>query len=173
MTITPVVDQSGVRNADDLAIQEIAIHIADARLLGADPRIPVGGFALLPGPQLVRGGPGFVLELPFPETFLGQDDLAVYIRTEPCEEIDGASLQLLAGHEAPGSASRRLRFMHHQGSELLGSFEASSRLEAVLAIPLPDPADAANSDAPDGPLGSPYLVTDGIAVSDGVVPASD
>jgi hypothetical protein len=101
VTITPALDLSGVEDEDlarNLVVQQVAIHLADARLLGTDPRIPPGGYPLLDQPRIVYAeGNGEVgIELPFPEEFVGQDDLAVYLRTEPSDDLNQAAVLVVA-----------------------------------------------------------------------------
>lgn len=97
INVTPALDISALydaRIADRLEIDEIVIGLADARLLGADPRIPAGGFGLLDAPQLVEafGGDEAGLELPFPEHFLTEQELAVYVRIDRSVALEGSSV---------------------------------------------------------------------------------
>jgi len=109
VTVTPAVDLSHLvdeRLARGLTIESVAINLADARLVGADPRLPPGGYPLLDGPTVVYAeGPGKVgIELPFPPEFLGQEDLAVYLRTEPSEEMGGAAVRVIGSLSTGGAA---------------------------------------------------------------------
>ncbi|MEM6367202.1 MAG: hypothetical protein AAF851_02775 [Myxococcota bacterium] len=109
VSVTPAVDLSGVVDdalADGLLIEQVVINLADARLLGADPSLPPGGLPLLDGPRLVYAeGDGVVgLELPFPAKFLGQEDLAVYLRTAPSDKLDGAAVKVVASLTTGGAA---------------------------------------------------------------------
>ncbi len=112
VSVTPAVDLSHVLDeelAQGLEIESVAIHLADARLLGADPRLPPGGYPLLEKPTVIYDeGTGNVgIELPFPRKFLGQDDLAVYLRTEPSDELDGAAVRVVGSLTTGGSALTR------------------------------------------------------------------
>lgn len=99
LTITPaiqgdIIDQLGWGRR--LVIEHVAVHLADVRLLGADPRIPAGGLGLLEAPQIVGadGRPEAALHLPVPERFLETEDLAVFLRLEPDADLEGASVEV-------------------------------------------------------------------------------
>jgi hypothetical protein len=80
VALTPVLDVSQLPDpamADRIAIDEITIRVADVRLLGADPRIPSGGWPLISAPEEVGGSGAFG----FPERF-ASDDLAVYVHLD-------------------------------------------------------------------------------------------
>lgn len=99
VTITPALDLRGLAEsewASDLAVDRVAVHLTEVRLLGDDPRIPAGGLALLQAPQVVYadGDGQFGLELPFPPEFMNEEGLAVYIRTGPSAELDGAAVRV-------------------------------------------------------------------------------
>ncbi len=91
LDVSSMVDQSLV---DRLVIEDIQVNLADVRLLGADPRIPAGGLPLLNQNQIVRLGGNFesALELPFPQHFVRQDDLAVYLRVDKAEALEWSSV---------------------------------------------------------------------------------
>src|SRR5688500_4969210 len=80
--------------ADRIVVEDITVNLAEVRLLAADPRIPPGGFSLLSKATLLEfyGPEDSKLELPFPEQFLSQDDLAVYIRIAPSTALESASI---------------------------------------------------------------------------------
>src|SRR5688572_9986849 len=80
--------------ADRVVIEDITVNLAEVRLLAADPRIPPGGFSLLSKETLLEfyGAEDSKLELSFPDQFLAQEDLAVYIRIAPSETLDDASI---------------------------------------------------------------------------------
>ena len=80
--------------ADRIVIEDITVNLAEVRLLAADPRIPPGGYSLLSKAALLEfyGPEDSKLELPFPEQFLSQDDLAVYIRIAPSAALESASI---------------------------------------------------------------------------------
>lgn len=97
ISLTPALDVSDLYDAslaDRFVVDEIIVHIADVRMLGADPRIPAGGLGLLPEGRLVSAfdGDEVGIELPFPRYLLSQDDLAVYIRLDRSPEIEDASV---------------------------------------------------------------------------------
>lgn len=97
VTVTPALEVSSLFDdglAERIVIDEITINLAEARLLGADPSIPAGGYDLLSRPRIVRAEDGAraAIELAFPDQFLSDDDLAVYLRIDPSNELDQASL---------------------------------------------------------------------------------
>ena len=96
VTVTPALDFSDAsdRVGEHFVVDEVIISLADVRILGEDPSIPAGGYALLGEPTLVYAeGSGEVgIELPFPPEFLEQDGLAIYLRAEPAEDLDDASI---------------------------------------------------------------------------------
>ncbi|HJL41089.1 MAG TPA: hypothetical protein RMG48_07270 [Myxococcales bacterium LLY-WYZ-16_1] len=101
VTVTPALDLSGLADAElseELTVEQLVVHLVDARLLGNDPRIPAGGLPLLDAPRLVyaEGDGRFGIELPFPSAFLEANDLAVYLRTAPSPELDGAAVRVVA-----------------------------------------------------------------------------
>ena len=98
--LSPVVDEA---LASRVRIDEIIINISDIRLLGANPRIPTGGLALIENDHLlVDLGDESFAHFPIPENLLS-DDLAVYIRIEPTPELDFSAVivrgQLYEGPE--------------------------------------------------------------------------
>jgi hypothetical protein len=101
VTVTPALDLSdaSTRVGERFVVDELAVNLADVRILGEDPSIPPGGFALLSEPTLVYAeGEGTVgIELPFPPAFLDQSGLAIYLRSEPTEDLDQASI-VVTGH---------------------------------------------------------------------------
>lgn len=102
--------------ADRVVIEDITVNLAEVRLLAADPRIPPGGFSLLSRDTLLEffGNEESKLEFAFPDTFLAQEDLAVYLRVDPSEELEGASIVIsgrlysdaVSGGQDPLSASK-------------------------------------------------------------------
>lgn len=118
ITVTPALDLSGLGEAvleergwsERLVIEHIALSVEDVRLLGADPRIPAGGLALLDEPQVLAadGRPEVSLSLPFPRQFVGSEDLAVFVRIAPAAALEGASVEVYArlytSAPAPGGA---------------------------------------------------------------------
>jgi hypothetical protein len=97
VALMPALDVSALYDpaiADRIAIDDIVINLADARLLGADPRIPAGGLKLIHDPRVLQadGGSQSAIELPFPKDLLDQDDLAVYIRLDKAIDLEGASV---------------------------------------------------------------------------------
>src|SRR5262245_54183805 len=96
IALRPALDVSHLYDpaiADRIVIDEIDLNVSDVRLLGADPRVPVGGLALLPEPAVLEAYDGQIpaLELSFPEYLAAQDDLAVYIRIDRSELLASAS----------------------------------------------------------------------------------
>lgn len=95
ISLTPAVDLSALIEpelAERMVLDEITVNLVDARLLGAHPAIPSAGLKLLLEPLLVRhSGSQAPMELPFPEEFL-DDSLAVYLRLEPSEALQRASV---------------------------------------------------------------------------------
>ena len=80
--------------ADRVVIEDITVNLGEVRLLAADPRIPPGGFSLLENDTLLEfyGHEDSRLELAFPDKFLVQQDLAVYLRINPAANLDDASI---------------------------------------------------------------------------------
>ena len=80
--------------ADRVVIEDITVNLAEVRLLAADPRIPPGGYSLLSMATLLEfyGAEDSKLDLTFPEVFLAQEDLAVYLRIMPSEALQNASI---------------------------------------------------------------------------------
>lgn len=80
--------------ADRVVIEDITVNLAEVRLLAADPRIPPGGYSLLSQDTLLEffGNEDSKLEFAFPETFLAQEDLAVYLRIDESDELQGSSI---------------------------------------------------------------------------------
>src|SRR5262245_8789585 len=96
IALRPALDVSHLYDpaiADRIVIDEIDLNVSDVRLLGADPRVPVGGLALLPEARVLEAydGESPALELSFPEYLAAQDDLAVYIHIERSELLANAS----------------------------------------------------------------------------------
>ena len=101
LTLTPAVEVSNLFDPaliERVVIDEIAVNLSQVRLLGSDPRIPAGGFSLLASDHLVSADTADVaaLALPFPEYFLQQDDLAVYLRMDPTPALAEASIVIRA-----------------------------------------------------------------------------
>lgn len=101
VSITPAVDDAVVdrlRWSSRLAIEHVAVHLADVRLLGADPRIPSGGLDLLDSGQVIesRGRPEPSIRLRVPPQYLASEDLAVFLQLEPSPELEGASVEVFA-----------------------------------------------------------------------------
>lgn len=97
VALRPALDVSNLYDpaiADRILIEEIDLNISSVRLLGADARIPVGGFPLLTRPAVLQAfdGESPSLELPFPSFFADQDDLAVYVRVDQSEALMNASV---------------------------------------------------------------------------------
>ncbi len=116
--------------ASRLVIDRITINVEDARLLSADPSMPTGGFGLIEAPALIdtlgQERPEFYL--PFPENFLGQDDLAVYMRIVGSPQLEGASVEIEA---------RLFGTSNHAQTASLNAAESGSRA-ARLSTPDPD-----------------------------------
>src|SRR6185436_19375570 len=96
IALRPALDVSHLYDpaiADRIVIDEIDLNVSDVRLLGADPRVPVGGLPLLPEATVLEAydGSSPALELSFPEYLAGQDDLAVYIHIDRSELLASAS----------------------------------------------------------------------------------
>lgn len=101
LTISPALDVSALLDpslADRIVIDEITVNFAEVRLLGADPRIPAGGFPLTTTGRVLTSAPEVDddLELPFPEQFLEDDDLAVFLRLDRSAALQGASVVVRA-----------------------------------------------------------------------------
>ncbi len=100
VALTPALDVTGLAHGEfieRLVIEEIAISLADVRLLGANPRLPAGGLPLLSAPQVAAADPtSNALELPFPAAFLSDEDLAVYLRLQPSAALENASVVVRA-----------------------------------------------------------------------------
>ena len=99
VTLTPALDVSFFEQAllERFVIEDIQLHVADVRLLGADPRIPAGGLVLLTQGRVVHAtGDAAGLEIPFPSQFADDDDLAVYLRIDRTPELGDASVVVRA-----------------------------------------------------------------------------
>lgn len=97
IALMPALDVGGVVDAsitDRIVIDEILVNVADARLLGADPRIPVGGLKLIASEHQLSSVER--TELPFPEGLLADEDLAVYLRLAATPMLQGASVVVRA-----------------------------------------------------------------------------
>lgn len=108
VSVTPVVDLSGLSDwSDRIVIEQVSVNVEDVRLLGADPRIPSGGFALLEESGLLSEDSSSTrsVHLDYPEHLAASDDLAVFIRLGPTSELDGASVQLVGRLYAYGTKS--------------------------------------------------------------------
>src|SRR5688572_5992404 len=71
IALRPALDVSSLYDpaiADRIVLEEIDLNISDVRLLGADPRVPAGGVALLSKATVLEAYDGAApgLELPFP-----------------------------------------------------------------------------------------------------------
>jgi hypothetical protein len=80
--------------ADRLVIENITVNLAEVRLLAAHPGIPPGGLSLLENDALLEfyGHEDSRLDLPFPDDYLTRDDLAVYLRIDVSDELEGSSI---------------------------------------------------------------------------------
>lgn len=101
LTLSPALDVTALFDAslaDRIVIEEISVNFAEVRLLGADPRIPAGGFPLTTTGRVLSSNLEIEddLRLPFPEQFLEDDDLAVFLRLDRSAELDGASVVVRA-----------------------------------------------------------------------------
>lgn len=116
ITLTPALELTALESeteleniADRLVIEDIQLNLGDVRLLGADPSIPAGGLTLIDQERVVRAyGQGGGIDLGFPQQYLGDQDLAVYVRIHETPELDGASVVVRARlYESPtkGGAS--------------------------------------------------------------------
>jgi hypothetical protein len=97
IAVRPALDVSSLYDpsiADRIVIEEIDLFVADVRLLGSDPRMPVGGLPLLSNGHVIEGfdAETATLELPFPAYLADQEDLAVYIRLDRSEALQHASV---------------------------------------------------------------------------------
>jgi hypothetical protein len=96
VTVTPAMDFSDASEhvGQHFVVDELVVNLADVRILGEDPSIPAGGYPLMSEPALIYAeGSGEVgIELPFPPAFLEQEGLAIYLRADPSEDLEGASI---------------------------------------------------------------------------------
>lgn len=97
ISVTPALEVSSLFAeglADRIVLEEITINLAEVRLLGADPTIPAGGLELLGEDRIVRADEGAraAMELAFPDQYLGDEDLAVYLRIARNIDLDDSSL---------------------------------------------------------------------------------
>jgi hypothetical protein len=111
LTVSPALDVSSLIDptlADRIVIEDITISLAEARLLGANPGIPAGGYPLMQDDRILVNTPGVNagIELPFPPQFLEDDDLAVFLRIDTNADLDGASVIVRARlYSAPVNGS--------------------------------------------------------------------
>lgn len=97
ITVTPALEVSSLVDdglASRIIIDQIDLNLTEVRLLGADPSIPAGGLELLDAPRVIQaeGDVEAALELQFPEQYLGDEDLAVYLRIDRSIALEQASL---------------------------------------------------------------------------------
>lgn len=97
IAVRPALDVSNLYDpsiAERIVIDQIDLFVSDVRLLGADPRLPVGGLPLLASGQVIEGfdAETATLELPFPAHFADEPNLAVYIRVDRSEALENASV---------------------------------------------------------------------------------
>jgi hypothetical protein len=97
ISVTAALDVSALHDpaiADRIVVEEITVNVADVRLLGADPKIPAGGYDLLPVERVVSAydGEDAGIDLPFPRNLLAGEDLAVYVRLDRSVSLEGASV---------------------------------------------------------------------------------
>lgn len=99
ITLTPALEVSDVEQTllDRILIEDIQLNLADVRLLGVDPRIPVGGLPLLEEARIVESSPARAgVELPFPNLFVDDPSLAVYVRIDKSAALDDAAVVVRA-----------------------------------------------------------------------------
>lgn len=99
LTVTPALEVSDFDEAllGRIHIEDIRLNLGDVRLLGADPRIPVGGMPLLDEGRVIEAfGDRAGLDIPFPSRFLDDEDLAVYVRIDRSPDLDEASVVVRA-----------------------------------------------------------------------------
>lgn len=99
ITLTPALEVSRFDEAllGRMVVEDIRLNLGDVRLLGADPRIPVGGLALLDMERVVESyDDDSGIDLPFPSQFLDDEDLAVYVRIDRSAALEGASVVVRA-----------------------------------------------------------------------------
>lgn len=173
VTVTPALDFSDAsdRVGEHFVVDEVIISLADVRILGEDPSIPAGGYALLGEPTLVYAeGSGEVgIELPFPPEFLEQDGLAIYLRAEPAEDLDDASI-VVAGRwvENAGRGNALTGVVDPDGEPVQPG--ASSRGSGVVdpdGEPVQPVGDEQGVVDPDGEPVRPTSRDDGVVDPDG------
>ncbi len=161
LTITPALDLSGIVPADwgeRLVIERIALYLDDARLLGADPRIPSGGLSLLESPRVLagEGTQAASTVLAFPAQFLGTEDLAVFLRVAPSAELQGAAVEVHARLYAspPGPLAFKLTTEDRERDEAgdPGSMKSESERDEAAR---PDAGPEGEAVDPDGEPAQP------------------
>lgn len=122
ITVTPALEVTSLLDehlASRIVIDEIELNLTEVRLLGADPSIPAGGLDLLAAPRVIRADETVeaAVELPFPEQFLGDDDLAVYLRIDRSSDLEQASLVVRGRlYASPVSGSHALTALNTTGA---------------------------------------------------------
>lgn len=150
VSVTPALDLSALSRADwadRLVIDHITINVDDVRLLGADPRIPAGGLALLEQSSRVHtpGRPQGALQLSIPSMFIAGDDLAVFLRVAPSEALEGASVEVYARlYASPPQVGSGATLSAPGATQL-----ASTRTQSGAVDPDVDPAREGGAVDPD------------------------
>ena len=149
LSVTPKLDVQGLfadSLADRIQVEEIIFNLSEVRMLGADPRVPAEGVALLTEDRIVRSAGGNVpaVELTFPDFLLNAEELAVFLRVGPSPALDGASV-IIRGHYRPSEDA---------------TLDATDLQEMQAAVEATDP-DVDPMDDPDPvPKGSTDCATD-------------
>lgn len=159
VTLTPALEVSfDEAIADRMVIEDIRLNLGDVRLLGADPRIPVGGLPLLETSRVVEAfGDRAGLDLPFPSRFLDDEDLAVYLRIDRTEQLEGAAVIVRARlykESAPSAEAQSLIADTHGATDPDGD-------------PACDHEDPVGATDPDGDPALPPEDCDGATDPDG------
>ena len=149
LSVTPKLDVEGLfaaSLADRIQVEEIIFNLSEVRMLGADPRIPAEGIALLTEDRIVRSGGGDVpaVELTFPDFLLDAEELAVFLRVGPSAALDGASV-VIRGHYRPAEDA---------------TLDATNLEEMRAAVEATDPDVDPMDDPEPRPRGSSDCATD-------------
>jgi hypothetical protein len=153
--------------AERVVIEDITVNLAEVRLLAADPRIPPGGYALLSRATLLEfyGAEDSKLELPFPDQFLAQEDLAIYLRITPSEALEDASIVVtgryyarpLSGTQKELKASEdRTGASDPDGDPVMPNGERNAREDGDTRV-APDTDDPASTSCASDPDGDPVM----------------
>jgi hypothetical protein len=163
-----VSDLLDVGIAERIVIEDITVNLAEVRLLAADPRIPPGGYSLLSRETLLEfyGAEDSKLELAFPEQFLAQEDLAVYLRIKPTEALASSSIVVSGRYYATpiGGGPKQLKSTDDRtgasdpdGDPVMPGDERKAHNDSSYDNVAPDTDDPTQTGCASDPDGDPVM----------------